>query len=40
MADGRTDRITAQDDNYESSKAGPEPAIPDGTKLNSIRTNS
>ncbi len=40
MADGSTDHITAQGDNYENAKAALEAAIPEGTKLIAIRTDS
>ncbi|MET3176045.1 UNVERIFIED_ORG: hypothetical protein ABIB52_003918 [Arthrobacter sp. UYCu721] len=40
MADGSTDRITVQGDNYENAKAALEAAIPEGTKLIAIRTDS
>ena len=39
MADGSTDRITAQGDSYEAAKDALEAAIPDGTKLIAIRTD-
>lgn len=39
-ADGNTDRITAHGDNYENARATLEAAIPDGTKLIAIRTDS
>lgn len=40
MADGSTDHITAQGDDYDKAKAALEAAIPEGTKLIAIRTDS
>ena len=40
MADGSTDHISAQGDSYENAKAALEAAIPEGTKLIAIRTDS
>ena len=39
-ADGSTAHVTVQGDNYDSAKAALEIAIPDGTKLIAIRTDS
>ena len=39
-ADGSIDYITAQGDNYDNAKAALEAAIPEGTKLIAIRTDS
>ena len=40
MADGSTDHITAQGDTYDNAKAALEAAIPEGTRLIAIRTDS
>lgn len=40
IADGSTDRITAQGDNYDNAKAALEAGVPEGTKLIAIRTDS
>lgn len=39
-ADGSIDYITVQADAYDNAKAALEAAIPDGTKLIAIRTDS
>ncbi|MDR6417472.1 hypothetical protein [Pseudarthrobacter sulfonivorans] len=40
MADSSIDHITADGDSYDTAKAALEAAIPDGTKLIAIRTDS
>lgn len=40
MADGSIDHITAHGDNYDTAKAALEAAIPEGTKLIPLRTDS
>jgi hypothetical protein len=40
MADGSTDHITAHGDSYDNAKAALEAALPEGTKLIAIRTDS
>jgi hypothetical protein len=37
MADGSTDHITAQGDDYDDARAALEAAVPEGTKLIAIR---
>ena len=39
-ADGGTDHVTVPADTYDNAKAALEAAIPDGTKLIAIRTDS
>jgi hypothetical protein len=39
MTDGSIDHITAHGDSYDTAKAALEAAIPDGTKLITIRTD-
>jgi hypothetical protein len=40
MADGSIDHITAHGEGYENAKAVLEAALPEGTKLIAIRTDS
>lgn len=40
MADGSIDHITARGDSYDNAKAALESALPEGTKLIAIRTDS
>ena len=40
MADGSIDHMTAQGEVYDSAKAALEAALPEGTKLITIRTDS
>jgi hypothetical protein len=40
MADGSIDHLTAQGEGYETAKAALEAALPEGTKLIAIRTDS
>ncbi|MHA7301485.1 hypothetical protein [Pseudarthrobacter sp. MDT1-22] len=40
MADGSTDHISAQGDNYENAKVALEAAIPEGAQLIAIRKDS
>lgn len=40
MADGSIDHMTAQGEGYDSAKAALEAALPEGTKLITIRTDS
>jgi pectin methylesterase-like acyl-CoA thioesterase len=40
MADGSTDYITAQGDDYDNAEAALEAAVPEGTKLIAIRKGS
>lgn len=40
MADGSIDHITAQGEGYDNAKAALEAALPEGTKLIAIRTDS
>lgn len=40
MADGSIDHITAQGETYDNAKAALEAAVPEGTKLIAIRTDS
>jgi hypothetical protein len=40
MVDGSIDHITANGDSYENAKAALEAALPEGTKLIAIRTDS
>jgi hypothetical protein len=40
MPDGTTDHITTQGSTYEEAKAAMETAVPEGTKLIVIRTDS
>jgi hypothetical protein len=39
-AEGSIDHITAHGDSYENAKAALEAAIPEGTKMIAIRTDS
>ncbi len=40
MADGSIDHVAAHGDSYETAKAALEAAIPEGTKLIALRTDS
>jgi len=40
LADGSTDHISVHGESYETAKAALEAAIPEGTKLIAIRTDS
>jgi hypothetical protein len=40
MADGSIDHITAHGEDYDTAKAALEAAVPEGSKLIAIRTDS
>jgi hypothetical protein len=40
IADGSIDHITAHGEGYDTAKAALEAALPEGTKLTAIRTDS
>jgi hypothetical protein len=40
MADGSIDYVTVQGEGYDNAKAALEAALPEGTKLIAIRTDS